>query len=175
MLPSFAYHPDPIATGNVNVSDGACRCCGKTRGYIYIGSVYAIESLQNQLCPWCIADGSAAEKFDAQFSDAEPLIEAGLPSDVVQEVTRRTPGYSSWQQEVWLACCHDACEFHGDAPREELQSLGGDRLSRLLTENALKPSDWPRVLEHYRPGGDFSVFRFVCRHCREPRYGFDLA
>ena len=69
-LPTFRYHPDSIATGSVKPSDKECRSCGEARGYIYTSSVYAEESLDEEICPWCIADGSAAEKFDASFCDA---------------------------------------------------------------------------------------------------------
>ena len=40
MLPKFTYHPDPLATGAVGVSDRTCECCGQARGYIYTASVY---------------------------------------------------------------------------------------------------------------------------------------
>src|SRR6185369_1862863 len=134
MLPSFRYHPAPLATGSVVESATTCRCCGRARGYIYASSVYAVESLRDSLCPWCIADGSAATKFDACFSDGDPLIRAGVPVSVVDEVTLRTPGYVSWQQEVWLACCDDACAFHGDATRSELSALDRNALAEQLAE-----------------------------------------
>src|SRR5690348_13816236 len=101
-LPAFLYHPDPIATGSVKPSDVVCRCCCQARGHIYTASVYAPVTLRDCICPWCIADGSASGKFDAMFSDGHPLAEAGVPDEVVEEVTKRTPGYNSWQQEVWL-------------------------------------------------------------------------
>src|SRR5947207_6887785 len=91
-LPTFRYHPDPIATGSVKPSDKECRSCGEARGYIYTSSVYAEESLDEEICPWCIADGSAAEKFDASFCDANPLAEADVPDHIIEEVTMRTPG-----------------------------------------------------------------------------------
>jgi uncharacterized protein CbrC (UPF0167 family) len=34
---------------------------------------YAIEELEDAFCPWCIADGSAAEQFDAEFVDPEAI------------------------------------------------------------------------------------------------------
>lgn len=56
-------------------SDEQCECCGETRGYKYTGSVYSRTTV-DVLCPWCIADGSAAEMFDASFvasaSDGTP-------------------------------------------------------------------------------------------------------
>src|SRR5215472_4183672 len=142
MLPEFRYHPDPIATGTVKPSEKTCRSCDQSRGYIYTASVYAEEDLDEQICPWCIADGSAAAKFDATFSDADPLAGAGIDSSIIEQVTKRTPGYVSWQQEEWLTCCKDACAFHGDADGEELEELSGKPLKKLLSAIEWTKEDW---------------------------------
>jgi uncharacterized protein CbrC (UPF0167 family) len=65
-LPRFLYHPDPIATGSVVGSPVVCSCCGQLRALTYVGPVFAEDELEDELCPWCIADGSAAETYDAQ-------------------------------------------------------------------------------------------------------------
>lgn len=174
MLPNFRYHPDPVATGNVKASEAICICCGRARGYIYTGSVYGPESLRDRLCPWCISDGSAANKFDAQFCDDHPLAEAGLPSEIVAEVATRTPGFVSWQQEEWLVCCRDACEFHGDAPVAELKALQGDALARALVDLKCRERDWQDLLRCYEPGGNPAVYKFICRHCRGAKYAMDF-
>ena len=175
MLPEFHYHPDPIATGNVKPSDKTCQCCAQSRGYIYVGSVYAIDELNEAICPWCIADGSAAKKFDAMFADSHPLRQAGVPKQIIEEVTRRTPGYVSWQQEVWLVCCGDACEFHGDAPHAEVRALEGEPLDELLGEIEWSPSEWNGFVTNYEPGGDPAVYKFICRHCKRRHYGLDFS
>ncbi len=174
MLPTFPYHPDPVATGNVKSGVSVCPCCGQSRGHVYTASVHSRELPRDSLCPWCIADGSAAQKFDAMFSDDHPLLEAGVPEAVIEEVTRRTPGYNSWQQEVWQTCCNDACAFHGDASKEELLSLNGELLSKTLTEWECRETDWQRLLQHYQPGSSPSVYKFVCLHCGIPKYALDF-
>ena len=68
-LPTFRYHPEPLTSGSIVSSDLTCQCCGRARGYIYTGPVYAEEELNEALCPWCIADGSAAGRFQANFVD----------------------------------------------------------------------------------------------------------
>lgn len=174
MIPAFRYHPNPIATGSIKESDIVCRCCSQARGFIYTGSVYAPGSLRDSFCPWCIADGSAAQKFEAMFSDDHPLAADGVSEDVIEEVTTRTPGYNSWQQEVWLSCCKDACEFHGDAPRSELQALQGDALARTLVAWEWREPNWQRFVQHYQPGGNPAVYKFVCRRCCAPKYALDF-
>src|SRR5262245_51685164 len=69
-LPTFVYHPDPVATGSIVRATLTCSCCERERAYTYAGAVFAEEELEDELCPWCIADGSAAEKYDATFTDA---------------------------------------------------------------------------------------------------------
>jgi uncharacterized protein len=175
MLPEFRYHPDPVATGSVKPSNEVCVCCQQARGYVYDAPVYGAIELRGNLCPWCIAEGKAASRFDVFFSDELPLVEAGLPRQTIIEVTRLTPGYSCWQQEEWQVCCDDACAFHGDATVEELNALAGKPLARLQKQWPITPERWQELLNVYVPGGGISVLRFVCRVCGEATYALDLA
>ena len=39
-------------------------------GLVYVGPVFAAhDDVDGPLCPWCIADGTAAERFEAEFTD----------------------------------------------------------------------------------------------------------
>ena len=172
-LPKFRYHPNPLATGSIEESDAECLCCEKARGYIYVCNTYSEEDIEEALCPWCIADGSAAEKFDATFSDDAPLVDEGIEEEIVEEVTQRTPGFLSWQQDVWLCCCDDACEYHGDASREHLAKLKGEALEEALEQLSCTEDEWPDFLKNYEPGGSPAVYHFICRHCRKSKYGTD--
>jgi uncharacterized protein CbrC (UPF0167 family) len=89
-FPTFRYHPDPIATGSVVVSDTTCVCCGQARGFIYMGPVTADEELDEALCPWCIADGSAARRFDAEFTERAAVGDYGQ-WDPVPDAVRDEP------------------------------------------------------------------------------------
>ncbi|RFA30967.1 hypothetical protein CAI21_03050 [Alkalilimnicola ehrlichii] len=173
-LPHFKYHPNPVATGSVKASADECACCGQSRGYIYTASFYTSRDTRGPFCPWCIADGTAAAKFEGSFNDTYPLESASVPAGVLEEVECRTPGYASWQQEVWLAHCRDACEFHGDAPASELHALQGEELTEVLQDNMIELEYWQHILEGYVPGGNPCVFKFVCRHCDSKRYSVDM-
>ncbi|WP_208533113.1 CbrC family protein, partial [Pseudomonas aeruginosa] len=86
-LPHFRYHPEPLASSSIEASATTCQCCGKARGYVYTGSPYSRHELPpGSLCPWCIADGSAAARYEASFSDDYPLLDAGVAADIVTEV-----------------------------------------------------------------------------------------
>lgn len=172
-LPTFAYHPDPIATGSIKPSDAACVCCGQKRGFIYCCNTYCKDELTEALCPWCIADGSAANRYDATFSDDHPLIQAGVSPAVIEEVTRRTPGYTSWQQDEWLCCCDDACEFHGDPSKSHLASLS-QPLEEVIAMTDWTNEEWAEFVRNYVPGQmSIGIYHFVCRHCKTHKYGVD--
>lgn len=171
-LPKFRYHPDPIATGAIEPSEERCECCGKANGYICTSTIYAEEEIEF-ICPWCVADGSAAKKFDGSFSDDYPLHQAGVADEVISEVCERTPGFISWQQERWLHHCNDACEYHGDADKADLERLSGADLEEFLREEMIKPDVWKGFLPNYEKGGNPAVYKFRCRHCSKSVYYMD--
>src|SRR6201996_3119832 len=120
-LPTFRYHPDPIASGSIAPSDARCACCDPRRGFIYKAAVYCLEALDEALCPWCIADGSAHARFDATFAD-DAWFTKDIPQEVIDEVCHRTPAFDSWQSERWLTCCGDAAIFLEPVGQAELRA-----------------------------------------------------
>lgn len=171
-LPQFRYHPDPVRTGMIQMSERQCQVCNQTRGYMYTGNVYSRSEIEH-VCPWCIASGEAAARLDATFADGHQLAAAGISTSIIDEVTTRTPGYQSWQSEVWLAHCNDACEFHGDAQREDLQRMDPQKRARIQSENLLLASDWEGMVRSYQPGGQPAFYKFLCRHCKAVLYHTD--
>jgi len=174
-LPHFNYHPDPLKTRAIVRSDASCACCGEVRGFIYAASVYSKHELDKKLCPWCIADGSAAAKFEASFTDDDPLLRKGIEKSIVAEVTQRTPGYSSWQQETWLSHCDDACEFHGDASVKEVADATSEAKREWIFEPKLSETNWQNITSRYSPDGDPAIYKFVCRHCRQSFFSWDCS
>lgn len=157
-LPEFRYHPDPEATGSVAACAEACLRCGQARGFIYTGPVHATEELDRCLCPWCIADGSAAEQFDAEFTDVGWGVPPEVPDAVLQEVATRTPGFSGWQQEHWLYHCGDAAAFLGRVGWTGLQPHP-DAIESLQQEQS---ADALMALD---VDGAATAYLFRCRHC----------
>ena len=168
MLPSFRYHPDPLATGSVVESQAECRCCGRVRGYVYSGPVYAAENLDDELCPWCIADGSAAQRFDAVFADAAANAPVDVPADVLEVVDRRTVGFCGWQQEQWLFHCQDACAFLGPVGAADLGLLPSS--VRAAVQSALRSDGLDHdavgvVLSRLDRRSGPTAYLFGCLHC----------
>jgi uncharacterized protein CbrC (UPF0167 family) len=163
-LPQFRYFPDPLGVGAIGPTSASCECCGQARGYTYTRQIYTTDEIET-ICPWCIADGTAAEKFDGVFVDDHPLLQAGLDMSIVDEVSKRTPGYESWQEPTWRACCNDACEFHGDENRDYLLSLDQSELLHLSQQTRFPFDVLVDVIQHYQPRSSPAIYRFRCRHC----------
>jgi len=168
-LPRFRYHPDPVATGSIEESDAVCLCCGEARGYIYTGPVYAADELDQSLCPWCIADGSAAERFDAEFTDYSGVGGWRQPNplsdEVRREVATRTPGFSGWQQEQWLACCGDAAEFLGHAGLQELTKRWPNAIEAVRIDTGLEGAEWEGFKRALDKDHGPTAYVFRCTHC----------
>lgn len=170
-LPNFKYHADPIATGSIVPSDTTCACCGASRGYVYAGPVYAEEELEECICPWCIADNAAHEKFDAEFVDAAGVGGYGewepVSPEVVQEVVFRTPGFNGWQQERWWTHCGDAAIFLAPAGWNELQSYGPEAVAAIRAEVGVGRygMDTETYLKTLNRQHGPTAYVFRCSHC----------
>ena len=162
-LPAFRYHPDPVGTGSVELSSATCTACGRERGFIYTGPVYAVENLRRKICPWCIAAGSAAERFDAYFTNPGSAPD-DVPLPVLDEITRRTPGFIAWQQEHWLYHCGDGCAFLGVAGRRELDPYP-DAIEVLLHEHGWTAEDSHAYVNSLTASGQPTAYLFRCLNC----------
>lgn len=170
-IPSFKYHPDPLATGSVIASNAICECCDKERGYIYVGPVYydGEEELEDALCPWCIEDGSAHQKFGATFT-AEYTIGGGewdpVPKAVVAEIAQRTPGFCGWQQERWWTHCGDAAAFLGRAGKKELLAYGPAAITAIQDSTGLPDGkEWDWIFSALDKDGSPTAYIFRCIKC----------
>jgi uncharacterized protein len=165
-LPDFPYHPEPTKTGSVIESASRCIACGEARGYIYVGPVYAVEELADAFCPWCIADGSAAARFNADFTDVGNAPD-DVPEAVLEELAKRTPGFTGWQQEHWLYHCGDAAAFLGPAGWRELESYP-DAIDALRHEHdaySWTADQTKTYLASLDKEGEPTAYVFRCRHC----------
>ena len=165
-LPAFRYHPDPLGTGSIERGPAACEACGKVRGYVYRGPIFAIEEVES-LCPWCIADGSAAKRFDAHFTDTGVGVPSDVPSAVTETVASRTPGFYGWQQEHWLYHCGDAAAFLGRAGRAEVHA-NSDAYSAVAAEamrRGIPPGSVAAYMNALSSSGPPTAYVFRCLHC----------
>jgi uncharacterized protein CbrC (UPF0167 family) len=135
-LPKFRYFADPVASGAIGASDNVCSCCGERRGLAYLGNVHPLKANgvePETICAWCLADGSAAKKFDLEFVRA--LRGENLSDEVLVELTTKTPAFSTWQEPKWICHCQDACVFHGELSPQEAQNPNWTAAAEFLGES----------------------------------------
>lgn len=167
-LPVFKYHPDPIATGSIIPFKGVCPVCGESKGFAYAGVPYGKIELEHA-CPWCIADGSAHEKFGVEFTDAAGVGGYGqwekVATDVTEEVAFRTPGFAAWQQERWFTHCGDAAEFLGPMGKAELEQIGSHAIQAIRQESGKQDTEWEHYFSKLDRKYSATAYLFRCRHC----------
>jgi len=165
-LPTFRYHPDPVATGSIERSDATCAACGRARGWRYTGLVYCPDEVDH-VCPWCIADGSAAARLDANFADAGVEVPDDVPRAVLDEVSERTPGYVAWQTNRWMYHCGDGAAFLGLAGWPELQAHPGaiDVLLHEHDQYGWSPEESLEFVEGLGIDHDATAYLFRCQQC----------
>jgi uncharacterized protein len=167
-LPTFRYHPDPIGSGSVVAAPTRCRACGEARGHVYVGPVYAEDDLEDALCPWCIADGTAHVKFDASFVDVEAFA-SGTADYVVDEIAQRTPGFSAWQTERWPSCCGEPAAFLEPAGIAEIRAryrrVESELVPYIVHVMGISGGAAIRTLESLRRDTSPTAFVFRCLHC----------
>jgi uncharacterized protein len=174
-LPIFKYHFDPVLSEVIAASAGLCLCCGQARGFMYVGPVFTTNrDVRDNICPWCIADGSAAKMYDADFVGPHTLLKAGVAREIVDEVTKRTPGYFCWQSDHWQSHCNDACVYYGDATVEDIANAVPATIEAWKSEYNMTDADWNLFADGYEPKGHAAFYKFICRHCDAVLLSWDL-
>lgn len=164
---SFKYHPEPLETEAFKTDRSVvCACCGKETAVYYDGPFYATEDVEF-LCPECIASGKAAEKFDGEFIDPGCLPEVD-DEEKIDELTRRTPCYSGWQEEQWVDCCGDFCAFVGYTNWPEIEEAG---IEAEIEEDIRRDGTYEvdEVKEGLAEDGAMQGYLFRCLHCGKHR------
>ena len=168
-LPFFSYYRDPMATGSFRTSSVSCVACGRARGVIYVGSVFGdrAEEVDESICPWCLADGSAAERFGVSFASDEDA-----PSDVAaavrEELSRRTPCFIGFQSPQWLFHCSDAAVYDKTVGYDGLVATPADLAAVRAAEAGASwsdPSDLDAFVQALEADGSPTAHMFTCRHC----------
>ena len=132
-----------------------------------VAPAYAAEDLHGAVCPWCISDGSAAERFDARFTVVGDDVPPGVPRVVLQEIERRTPGFSGWDDERWLFCCDDAAAFLGPVGWEGLADRPDavESLRAQVEGWGFADEEVEAVIGSLDVEGSSTAYLFRCRHC----------
>lgn len=164
-LPTFRYHPDPVGTGNIVAREMECGVCGKVRDHAYIGPYACPEPhFENGdvICPWCIADGSAAAAWKASFAAPEylsDLARATMTADALAELEQRTPSFLCIQQDRWLDHHGEACAYLGEVGAPEYADLPEP------AQQAVREVAGDNLADLRADGDGPTVYLFACLHC----------
>ena len=159
ILPDFEYFPDPLRNGCIVEKQGSCPCCNQSRAFMYVGPIYSIHDVE-EVCPWCIANGTAASKWSASFNDVY-LASNEVPKDVVETIDQKTPGYETWQGNKWLFSASDALIFVGEVVGKDL--LYENNLAKIeACRGALSEWNFPEDFElsNVVIGGQPAIYLF---------------
>lgn len=178
MLPEFKYHPNCYELGIfTKVQEGEepveCMCCNKKVDLYCDIMMYSVEDI-DCLCPQCIADGSAAKKFDGSFiQDSENEIDDPQKTEAL---FNRTPAYANWQGEFWLTHCNDYCKFIGYVGIKELTEMGiAEEVIKDYEENADFPYSSDLIRASLHKQGNLAGYLFQCLHCNKYRLWVDAS
>jgi uncharacterized protein CbrC (UPF0167 family) len=177
-LPKFKYSPNAYKIDVFKEEEGECSICNQQRSLKYTSSFYSVDE-PAYICPWCIADGSAAREYEGEFNDAggveRPLeydsnkaVKASFDTQVI-EIAERTPSYVSWQQEVWLSHCNEPCAFMDYADSKAIQPI----LHELEDDINNAGYDTTLITEHLSKQGSLVGYLFKCLHCGTHRLHID--
>ena len=108
-LPHFPFRRD--AASVFDRSDAVCACCRRARGHVLNDSTMG----ELKLCPWCIADGQAAQRLGVRFFDADfcddNLDLVHLAAHWHATVFERTPGFACFNPIGWWVHCGEPAEY----------------------------------------------------------------
>lgn len=162
-IPTFKYHPNPLATKAFEESKEGlvCDCCGEVTHIYYQTPFYSIDDVEC-LCPTCIANGNAATKFNGSFQDDLSIEEGVNDLDKIDELIHRTPGYCGWQQEYWRVHCGDFCAYLGYVGASELKALG---IMEEVLDDLIWDDEQKQMIKESVNGGHLQCYLFKCLHC----------
>lgn len=168
-LPKFKYSPNTYEIDIFEKEEGTCSVCNEKRAMKYTSSFYSVEDPE-YICPWCIADGKAAEKYEGEFNDYEGIENAeSIAKELLLQVSERTPSYVSWQQEVWLTHCNEPCAFIGYADTKTIETLM-EELNDDIENNGYDPEF---IKSSLTKDGSLVGYLFQCVHCNQHRLHVD--
>lgn len=178
-LPQFKYSPNAYQLDIFEKVEGTCSICNEKRNIKYKRSFYAIEK-PDYICPWCIANGAAAKKYNGEFNDylgiegvspdpSDPP--PSLPKDLILEICNKTPSYFAMQSEQWLCHCNEPCAFLGYVDSNDIKPIL-EELKEDIEVNIGFPSEV--IINHLSKDSSFyKGYLFQCLKCKKHRLHAD--
>ena len=175
-LPHFRFHPDPLQSGCITDADLVCGVCDRARGYIYAGNCYVEEEFEGDVCPWCIADGSAHRRFGMTFH--EFTLKPGTDLAIVDEIEERTPGLASFHPVEWPWCCGLPMAYLEPAGHEQIvarhATLATTLVPQLATDHGISREQAQALFDSLQRDESPCAHVFRCLTCATLRAQIDV-
>jgi len=171
-LPTFELFPEPLREEVFESTAETCGCCNRARGFKYTLPTYggSDETDDIIICPWCIADGTAAA-LDITFNDGTiyPALESmsQLNAADLELVEQRTPGFVTWQGNRWTICCGRACIYLGEADSSDLKGRWRTAVPSMFAGDDWSKQEIAEIINNMVRGGSPSAYVFQCQTCRK--------
>eukprot|EP00977_Amphora_coffeiformis_P017451 scaffold5704_cov174-Amphora_coffeaeformis.AAC.1 len=196
-FPTFRYNAAPLETirssslsssssSSYSYSSPFCACCRRDRGYLYTTLDGTVE-----VCPWCLADGTAHLQFpDAIMNDCDLVVQQQqqekhqfegslyadgwnsniIPKQAWHELMYQTPRFIAWQDTLWWTHCGDAAVYQGMGGWDEIQAAGPAAaeyfLQYYLDQFHGSKETWEAFARKTGKDYDRTAYLFSCRHCK---------
>jgi uncharacterized protein CbrC (UPF0167 family) len=164
-LPTFRYYRDPVGDGTIQPSPEVCDACSRARGFLVTSTVHGADVPADvSLCPWCVADGTAHDRFGASYNEVDP----GAGAEATAEAETRTPGFATWQDWEWPTHCGDVAVYVGQPTAAQMRA-NPEALAALRAD--LAQWEWgrdPQALEDFVDAlgtGSPAAYLFECPRC----------
>lgn len=169
----FNYMSDDYLSTVFADESFTCDCCKKISNAKYIGPQYSTADNDASLCPDCIQTGEAVQSGLVDFfNEIDPEC---VDENVSSEISCRTPGIFTWQDQEWATHCNDACEYHGDATAQDIIKADEKTIQIWMERYDQSRNDWDTFMSGYQPGGDQGVYKFSCKHCNAIVLNWDFS
>jgi hypothetical protein len=178
-LPIFKYSPNAYDLDLFENIEGVCSVCNEKRQLKYTSSFYSVEEPE-YICPWCIANGKASEKYNGDFNDYYGIegvssnpndADSTISKEQLFEITSKTPSYTSWQQEVWLTHCNEPCKFIGYADTKTIEPII-DQVNDDIENNGYETEF---IKKHLSKHASLVGYLFQCVNCEKHRLHVDCS
>ncbi len=159
-LPHFQYIPNAYELGLFELGQFICEICNTEQNYRYTGPIYMenekstgtfkVTSTEHKICPYCIENGKAAEKLNADFKDMDILEQSCYNKEYIDEEKcdaviktwlLRSPNFKGLETELWPICCSNFTSFIG------YLGVGENTSHDLNLDENHKPSELTAKLE----------------------------
>ena len=170
-FPFFRFNPNAEKNGIFTRRVTTCTVCELSTNLVYEGPI-ASESDVKDICPWCIADGRAAELFEAEFAGSAGTEDID-DNEAFVELLHRTPGFNTFQEITWPVHCDTPCAYIGPVDKKVVKPMRKeliDDIEIIADEFGIEEEE---LIDGLTTDGSMQGQLFKCVECGQHRLVVD--